>query len=38
MDDVATLKLGQPTYDTYSYYGDGDVAVTETSSEDGEDK
>ena len=38
MDDVATLKLEQPTYDSYNYYGEGDVAVAETSSEDAKDE
>jgi hypothetical protein len=34
MDDVATLKLDQPTNDPYSYYDEGDVAVSESTSDD----
>jgi hypothetical protein len=37
MDDVATLKLEQPTYDSYSYYDEGDVAVSESASEESKD-
>jgi hypothetical protein len=32
MDDVVTLKLEQPVYDTYRYYATEDVAVSEESS------
>ena len=32
MDDVVTLKLEQPVYDTYRYYDNQDVAVAEESS------
>jgi uncharacterized secreted protein with C-terminal beta-propeller domain len=38
MDDVATLKLEQPTYDSYNYYLEGDVAVSESASEDANDE
>jgi uncharacterized secreted protein with C-terminal beta-propeller domain len=38
MDDVATLKLEQPTYDSYNYYVEGDVAVSESASEDANDE
>ena len=38
MEDVATLKLDQPRYDSYSYYGGGDVAVSESASDDSKDE
>ena len=38
MEDVVTLKLEQPTYDSYSYYDEGDVAVSESPSDDSKDE
>jgi hypothetical protein len=38
MDDVATLKLEKPTYDSYNYYDEGDVAVSESTSEGSKDE
>jgi hypothetical protein len=38
MGDVVTLKLDQPTYDSYSYYDEGDVAVSESASDDSKDE
>jgi hypothetical protein len=32
------LKLDQPTYDSYSYYDEGDVAVSESASDDSKDE
>jgi hypothetical protein len=38
MEDVVTLKLEQPTHDSYNYYEEGDVAVSESASEDSKDE